>query len=1465
VATTAIAGTAGIEDRYDKLVQSVTVASGYLNHGMGTQAMNTSIKAYRGLVPSVILLGCGVAHEPERAERLDEVASTAAAPGDAVTSSPGLTLTFPRGVPLSAVFLSASDRLQIDDRVTLGQSGQLPMVAGLGPSGAELGSGVQAFTNVTSGASLFLRSAAHIRGSVTAAGAITKQRADVVIDGQTVSNTPVSSQTTSFDVVFPGTTGGPVTVGPEGPLVSLTPGAYGSLDVRSRGKISLTTGTYYFDSFNTEPQGEIQLNGAPIYLYVKNAFTYKGGFRRISGDDGQILVGYFGTTDAFLQAPFVGTIIAPNATVAMHRPESGQHRGTFFGKTIEVFSDLQVAFLAFNFSVGCAFGDSDQDGVSDCDDRCPRDPSKTRPGTCGCGTPDTDRDGDHVADCKDGCPDDASAQRAGTCGCPSHPAPSGTPCGDGICAGAHSCNGSGQCGDAAECRPATGCVPRSFDGKWYWFCPGPTTFDQAAAACRSVQTALVQVDGDAENAFLSGNLSTSAWIGANDRAVEGRWRWASVASDQGDRFWDGGADGLRYFTRYSAWASASPVAGGEDCASLSGNGTWINTSCSASAGFICEVNDHGSGYHLPHDPPCTILGTSCAPVVPEPACQGDPSAEEAALFDNLTQDQTVALFQACNDACKDGKQDTQACADACTGPATPPPPGSVCPEVKEADTHACTLKQKLSILGIDFPCTADSDCLLGTVCGVFYPCDPADRTNKTSTCFAANAAPTVPGVPSSGRVCGFPSDGCPQLSDDFPAPCQEVSDCKVDHAQTTTNANGAGADLTEQAFDAEATFGPPPTVNADTAFPDDSHPCGANDCPTTPDHPWCKLGLQPGDAVPAKAPEAPQKHGRGDGDAVSFDFDPKLTFEHEASLSAFGIPTLNLAAHAGFSADVIYHIAGDGSISVIDVEAGLAATECGIQGDLTFSIFGEDFIPVLEAVADHDLPLPLAVPARDAQQTCRKALDDFQTAANRAKKAFRDATDLLRQYHEAIKDDVPGDATTTANNFSQLLCGNLVNERPRGFPPGDCKTEAPEDTINRFITYYERTVTGFAGLDRAKGLQELAGELVDKIPDIEFPAANNGPFRLFSIGRDEQVTVAQFTFFIGPIPVNLEIISTAGYGADITAHMVLKPGSVVAAMLPFSQGSAAQDIAFVEVGGEPHAGVGLGLFVGVGFSVLGVTAKVGIESDLNLGDVWVPVTAGAGITLGTELDHRKLSSDLDDVTSGQELLPTKRYVVGLRYSAQIRAAIRDILSGSVLAKLKLKFVFFSKTWRKTLLQFTGFCHGDPNVALDGCDLNLLSLAGTADIASGSLPWGSLRQEMPFPKLTRLTTHAPTGESGPRTSVAGKYFFDSLCTCIDGEDPADDRECFRGDDCCPNKPRCFHPPDGGKAQCIDCLANDERCNVDSDCCSQLCNTTTGTCVSPGGCGTTCTRKAECIATDFCSSDHQCLDSHNCIPR
>jgi hypothetical protein len=92
--------------------------------------------------------------------------------------------------------------------------------------------------------------------------------------------------------------------------------------------------------------------------------------------------------------------------------------------------------------------------------------------------------------------------------------------------------------------------------------------------------------------------------------------------------------------------------------------------------------------------------------------------------------------------------------------------------------------------------------------------------------------------------------------------------------------------------------------------------------------------------------------------------------------------------------------------------------------------------------------------------------------------------------------------------------------------------------------------------------------------------------------------------------------------------------------------------------------------------------------------------------------------------------------------------MRNVLTGTVNGALKIKFFWFSKTWRKTLLSFNGFCAGTSAQDLPACDLTLISLGGTADMASGAVPWATLRPESPFPKLGRANATRRTAAREP---------------------------------------------------------------------------------------------------------------------
>ena len=66
-----------------------------------------------------------------------------------------------------------------------------------------------------------------------------------------------------------------------------------------------------------------------------------------------------------------------------------------------VFGEYISTDITFDIVTNGCNNDSDRDGVYDCYDLCPSDPTKTRPKLCGCGISEIDTDGDGKLDCMD--------------------------------------------------------------------------------------------------------------------------------------------------------------------------------------------------------------------------------------------------------------------------------------------------------------------------------------------------------------------------------------------------------------------------------------------------------------------------------------------------------------------------------------------------------------------------------------------------------------------------------------------------------------------------------------------------------------------------------------------------------------------------------------------------------------------------------------------------------------------------------------------------------------------------------------------------------------------------------------------------------------------------------------------------------------------------------------------------------
>jgi hypothetical protein len=1255
--------------------------------------------------------------------------------------------------------------------------------------------------------------------------------------------------------------------------------------------------------------------------------------------------------------------VAPAATIRLAPLNGGAHEGSFFALRVEAEARTPINFVSFsNWDTlikkctanpykdvpgvcGCGRSDrdDDSDGFPNCIDPCPLDPNKVDPGITGCGNSEVDADGDGIPDFIDEYPNDPEQEYSKIC----KDAPDGTPCDDGICHGIYTCNG-GKCGSASDCMPSCGqCEIRVFWGKTYWFCNEKVSWEAAQSCCREERSrALLRIETSAEHNAIHKHLSlldqNDVWMGANDRTEEGMWNWSNTAVDNARLFWIGDANGRRHYANAIEWASGEPSAeGGRDCGMISGaDGKWHAAPCNAAKGFICEGirdripidNHHRNGIDPGIDPDSG--SDACVPI----------STDDAIPL----SDEEIAKVEACMNM-DEATYYSNNCDQMRIG--SVPPDDSTC-EAWEGDKNATFLAESsfYKILpnrdcalvaarlsnetGLPKLCEAAEGCSVDEVCGKYSVCcDKAtgacDWTQRCDTC-----SDTDPDICENfnscdaGRVC-VASQVCGYISNDNMPPGvdfalemqQRIAACRgelVDEhpCEQVTYCNTGEEDLkADETAMEEELDNPLPLdgfpvvpvddgVDTDTAYiipPEDLDPCnGQAVCNKKEAHPWCHYNTaEPPDDVGVK-PErdlgATADDGKSSNKKVEFSFDPKFKMSYEVNPGPLGMYEFNLGAHAGLSAGVeLNNVFGKTrTLDFIDtqlyVRLGLNTAEelCGLttsgweNGRAVPSkivVFGMDFMPADKANINK--------PDKEAQRKCVETYSRFKKVVNSAKKALRDAEELIRQYR---------DAEAAGSNFANGLCLQLAANPPKGFPPVTkgftCQTERPEDTINRFVTYYngyvmDQLYTAATELARADG-----------------PLAFGDEISLLTLGEEKEITLWNQTFFIGPIPANLEVFIALAYGFNLDANYSITPGTVLVQALNLKTVNPSTEIAWVGIRAKPYAAVRLGLFVGVGFDIGIMAAKAGIEGLLSLGEISVPANAGVGIRFTAESDTRALpaeSRDMAALDGGEPIfnvLP-KKYALSLGYDMDVGAQIDDMLSGSIGVKVKLKFLFFSKTWRKQIAKWSGFCPpGAPCTTNKKtnpkrpcwCDPNLFSIAGDVAALNFDVPWATTKMKMPFPQLQPIASYrAPASSESPDgtevvpmatldTGKVEEFFFDSLCTCITAlpktasfEEFMQHDECFRSDDCCADLV-CAQESRGipGSANasrvkgiCLDCSVERPKkilCASASDCCpSDFCGTEKEclTCMGAGygiaAGGLNCTNDDDCCIDARCNSD------------
>jgi hypothetical protein len=724
---------------------------------------------------------------------------------------------------------------------------------------------------------------------------------------------------------------------------------------------------------------------------------------------------------------------------------------------------------------------------------------------------------------------------------------------------------------------------------------------------------------------------------------------------------------------------------------------------------------------------------------------------------------------------------------------------------------------------------------------------------------------------------------CPPI--ETPDRCQQIELCSPQ--SEFVSQLDPGSDLAAEPFDPAALFdGGAPVTTPSSDYQDPPEGQGKN-------HSWCFMDVQR--PVAGAAQPSDNKHGSsGQGSPISFSFDPNLTFDANVNPLSLGETDLNIHAQASLLASVkltnIFESGIDfGPVDILKAVADIRAERCTIRTtDTSFKVFEHEFIDqdsdfifdTSEPDGDNDPDNDFA----DETQACNTALGDFITAANRAKKAFRDAQQLLKHYHDVR---VLGE---NLGNLCQQVMALVGNGTDVPFFPGGLScppNEPPEITINRFLEYYQ--APGFGQITQLRQAVQSFKRATERLQEA---LSVKTRYEIADPGRQESKTLLNVNFAIGPVPMVIQVDAFYAYGVSGGFEFELK--------YPFNplqdERGKRNEIAKVKAGVMPYANAGLSAFVGAGTSYGKFSATAGIEGSVTLGNIKAPIFAGAGVGAEVTEDVRPFPQDIaPPVSVAPQLLGLERishfnvptafkFFVWYDYGAAVD--LKDVLKGEIDARLRIKFFFFSKTWRKRLLKYNGWSFHyplvsgklgtDPSVGVDApkpIDPTEPDLGGaTVQTVQGTTDMGLAEQEAPLAILAPLRVVEDPNPSAPvkpfDATALESVFYDNLCCSKPTERcPLPGERAAPGVvPCCPGTV-CQADPDGTGVCVAECRQQGAACTTSSDCCPvpepqfEVSCGAQNTCVSCGipsltNDGAPCTRDSDCCGWQDPANNVQC---------
>jgi hypothetical protein len=181
---------------------------------------------------------------------------------------------------------------------------------------------------------------AQVQGSVRSAVSVFVEPDASVTGGTSIG--PVVLPALPTLPAFPAPTGGAITVnsGTQSPA----PGSYTSGTVNG-GTLVLAAGDYFFQSLTINSGTTVRATPT-TRVFVQNSLIFRSPFRTPGGAVQPIFLGFAGSDTVVMEAPFDGTLVAPNGRVEFGVGSGLTFTGAFFARILELRPASRLVCLA---------------------------------------------------------------------------------------------------------------------------------------------------------------------------------------------------------------------------------------------------------------------------------------------------------------------------------------------------------------------------------------------------------------------------------------------------------------------------------------------------------------------------------------------------------------------------------------------------------------------------------------------------------------------------------------------------------------------------------------------------------------------------------------------------------------------------------------------------------------------------------------------------------------------------------------------------------------------------------------------------------------------------------------------------------------------------------------------------------------------------------------------------------------